>query len=82
MPNSFVGAAALRPREGRAGGAAVGTVSACGSGRRLLADREAPGEETGASTWARQRALEAAGVVFIDEDGGGPGVRLRDRLEG
>ena len=29
-----------------------------------------------------RRALEAAGVVFIDEDGGGPGVRLRDKLEG
>ena len=29
-----------------------------------------------------QSALEAAGVVFIDEDGGGPGVRLRDRVEG
>ena len=26
-----------------------------------------------------RRALEAAGVEFIDEDGGGPGVRLRQR---
>ena len=26
---------------------------------------------------AIQRALEAAGVVFIEENGGGPGVRLR-----
>jgi hypothetical protein len=26
------------------------------------------------------RALEAAGVVFIDENGGGPGVRLREQL--
>jgi transcriptional regulator with XRE-family HTH domain len=26
-----------------------------------------------------QRALEAAGVEFIDENGGGPGVRLRKR---
>jgi len=25
------------------------------------------------------RALEAAGVEFIDENGGGPGVRLRKR---
>jgi DNA-binding XRE family transcriptional regulator len=24
--------------------------------------------------------LEAAGVVFIDENGGGPGVRLRKRI--
>ena len=28
---------------------------------------------------ALRRALEAAGVEFIDENGGGPGVRLRKR---
>ena len=28
---------------------------------------------------ALQRALEQAGVDFIDENGGGPGVRLRER---
>jgi hypothetical protein len=28
---------------------------------------------------AIRRALEAAGVEFIDENGGGPGVRLRKR---
>ena len=28
---------------------------------------------------AVQQALEAAGIEFIDENGGGPGVRLRDR---
>ena len=38
--------------------------------------------EGGASPQARtlaalRAALEAAGVVFIDENGGGPGVRLR-----
>jgi transcriptional regulator with XRE-family HTH domain len=26
-----------------------------------------------------QQALEAAGIEFIDENGGGPGVRLRKR---
>jgi hypothetical protein len=26
-----------------------------------------------------RRTLEAAGVEFIDEDGGGPGVRLQKR---
>ena len=26
-----------------------------------------------------KRALEAAGVVFLDENGGGPGVRLRKK---
>jgi transcriptional regulator with XRE-family HTH domain len=29
---------------------------------------------------ALQIALESAGVEFIDENGGGPGVRLRERL--
>ena len=28
-----------------------------------------------------RQALEAAGVVFIDENGGGPGVRLRKRQQ-
>ena len=28
---------------------------------------------------ALRRALEAAGVEFIDENGGGPGLRLRKR---
>jgi transcriptional regulator with XRE-family HTH domain len=32
---------------------------------------------TAANDLAVRRALEAAGVEFIDEDGGGPGVRLR-----
>jgi hypothetical protein len=34
---------------------------------------------TTANNLAVRRALEAAGVEFIDEDGGGPGVRLRQR---
>ena len=34
---------------------------------------------TAANDLAIRRALEAAGVEFIDEDGGGPGVRLRKR---
>jgi transcriptional regulator with XRE-family HTH domain len=29
---------------------------------------------------ALQRALESAGIVFIGENGGGPGVRLRERV--
>jgi transcriptional regulator with XRE-family HTH domain len=32
------------------------------------------------ATWLRiKRALEQAGVVFIDENGMGPGVRLRNK---
>ena len=34
---------------------------------------------TGANNLAVRRALELAGVEFIDEDGDGPGVRLRNR---
>jgi len=29
-----------------------------------------------------RKAFEEAGVVFIDENGGGPGVRLKDRVSG
>src|SRR5674536_209128 len=34
---------------------------------------------TAANDLAVRRALELAGVAFIDENGGGPGVRLRKR---
>ena len=34
---------------------------------------------TAANNFAVRRALESAGVEFIDENGGGPGVRLRKR---
>jgi len=34
---------------------------------------------TAANDWSVRRALEAAGVIFIDENGEGPGVRLRKR---
>ena len=40
-----------------------------------LADRET--SMTVANDLAVRRALEMAGVEFIDENGGGPGVRLR-----
>ena len=36
---------------------------------------------TAANDLAVRRALESAGVEFIDENGGGPGVRLRKRLQ-
>jgi transcriptional regulator with XRE-family HTH domain len=37
---------------------------------------------TAANELAVRRALEAAGVMFIEENGGGPGVRLREWLKG
>jgi transcriptional regulator with XRE-family HTH domain len=33
---------------------------------------------TAANDLSVRRALEAAGIEFIDENGGGPGVRLRE----
>ena len=45
--------------------------------RAELADDET--SMTAANDLAIRRALEAAGVEFIDENGGGPGVRLRNR---
>jgi hypothetical protein len=43
--------------------------------RAELAERDP--SVTSANDLAIRRALEAAGVEFIDENGGGPGVRLR-----
>ena len=43
--------------------------------RAELADGET--SMTAANDLAVRRALEMAGVEFIDENGGGPGVRLR-----
>jgi hypothetical protein len=43
--------------------------------RAELTDRET--SMTAATDLAVRRALEAAGVEFIEENGGGPGVRLR-----
>jgi hypothetical protein len=45
--------------------------------RAELADGET--SMTAANDLAVRRALELAGVEFIDENGGGPGVRLRNR---
>ncbi len=36
---------------------------------------------TAPNDMAVRRALEAAGVEFIDQNGGGPGVRLRKRQQ-
>jgi hypothetical protein len=45
--------------------------------RAELAENET--SMTAANDLAVRRALENAGVEFIDENGGGPGVRLRKR---
>jgi transcriptional regulator with XRE-family HTH domain len=45
--------------------------------RAELADRDPT--MTTANNLAVRRALEDAGIEFIDENGGGPGVRIRKR---
>ena len=45
--------------------------------RAELSDSET--SMTAANDLAVRRTLEMAGVEFIDENGGGPGVRLRNR---
>ena len=44
---------------------------------RLARMTETETSLTAANDLAIRRTLEAAGVEFIDENGGGPGVRLR-----
>ena len=48
--------------------------------RAELTERET--SMTAANDLAVRRALETAGVEFIDENGGGPGVRLRKATKG
>jgi len=37
-----------------------------------------PLKGTAENVWKVQQALEDAGVVFLDSNGGGPGVRLKE----
>lgn len=56
--------------------AARSSLSVATIRRAELTDAET--SMTAANDLAVRRALEAAGVEFIDEDGGGAGVRLRE----
>ena len=58
-----------------------GLASVCREGRNEGGAQ--PNLVTLANDLAVRRALEAAGVIFIDENGdAGPGVRLRKRWQG
>ncbi len=59
-----------REQAAKASRVAVATIADFEVGRRTLQPRTID---------ALQQALEAAGVEFIEENGGGPGVRLRHR---
>ena len=54
-----------------AAGVALSTV-------RRMENSEGRLRGTADNVWKVQQALEEAGVVFIDRNGGGPGVRLSD----
>ncbi|NKE43643.1 helix-turn-helix transcriptional regulator [Roseomonas frigidaquae] len=77
----------MHPAQLRAARALVGwsrpqLASAAGTTERTLARIEGADTAPRDSTIAAIRAaLEAAGVDFIAENGGGPGVRLRKGLE-
>jgi len=59
--------------------AAASALSVATVRRAELTDAET--SLTTANDLAIRRALEAVGVEFIDENGGGPGVRLRKRQQ-
>lgn len=50
--------------------------------RTLVRFELGEGVPRGTTVEAIRTALEAAGVQFIEQNGGGPGVRLKNRLEG
>lgn len=56
----------------RASGASLSTI------KRMQAS-DGPVRSIAEDVWKVQRAVEEAGIIFIDENGGGPGERLRKR---
>jgi transcriptional regulator with XRE-family HTH domain len=73
----------IDPRQCRAARALVGwsqpqLAEACGLGLSTVVDFERVRRDVSSDAALRMRvALERAGVEFIDENGGGPGVRLK-----
>ena len=56
--------------------------NASGISKASILDIETGRTEPKSSTLSSiQRALEKAGIVFVEGDGGGPGVRLRQSSE-
>ncbi len=75
----------ITPRQSRAARALLGWTQpdlarAANVGRTTVAEFERGKSTPIANNMdAIRAALEAAGIVFIPENGGGPGVRLRNR---
>ena len=74
----------VRAARGLLGISQIELATRAGIGLATLQRLEAGGSQirgSAKSVWKLQESLEAAGVVFIDQDGkNGPGVRLRDPL--
>ena len=61
-------------RLSKASGLAIGTI-------RRMESSDGYVRGIAENVWKVQRALEDAGIEFIDENGGGPGVRLKRKIE-
>ena len=73
-----ISAAQLRAARGLLGWSQVDLATAAKIGRATIADFESGKRDPYARTLVELRdALEAAGVIFVAENGDGPGVRLR-----
>ncbi|WP_455171338.1 helix-turn-helix domain-containing protein [Azospirillum largimobile] len=86
LPTGNVMSEDIHPSQLRAARALVGwtreeLADAAGTTTRTLARLEAGETEARASTArAIRAALETAGVIFIEENGDGPGVRLKKKI--
>ena len=79
----LVTSAQCRGARGLLGLAQPALASAAGLGLSTIVDFERSRRPVSRdAAKAIRKALERAGVEFIDENGGGPGVRLRKRSQG
>lgn len=82
MPSSPLTSAQIRAARALIRWSAADLAKASSVGVTTIRRAELTADETSmtaANDLAVRRALEAAGVEFTDENGGGPGVRLRKR---
>lgn len=79
----MISAAQIRAARGLIRWKQAELAAAAGLSLTALNNIEREAADPKASTLAAiQRALEHAGVIFISENGGGPGVRLRNVQQG
>ena len=69
--------AQMRAARALLGWSQTGLAEAAGISRATIARAELSADTSADAVAAIQRALEKAGVIFQDENGEGPGVRLK-----